>query len=218
MEFKKEVIIGRVIQGIKDFSNRVKQALATKLNKLWPKKLNAAEAKVRTFTYNFFADTETFRSLSSGGLSGSFGFVKGTAPGYADWFITTVANNIEIKFTQLKLTGGAKFSGGVRLTLPLKVYQELLNSSESIIDIEDGALPWVDWLLFRGDEVIVDEFHVVFKENAGRSGIAIMGKGGFWKVPAKYSGFDGDNWITRTMTELKDYLNGVSKILTRELL
>jgi len=209
--------MGRIRNTVNSLFQKLKQITANILNRRWNQRVSSAEKKIRDFTRIFFKETKTYTSLTSGGLLRDFGFPSGTETSFADWLIETIVNSISVKAD--KLRGGAgEYMGSVHVVVPDSVYKKIYTGIYSHVPSSKGPLPWAEWLLKRGDEIIISEYHVVFKEGAGRSGVAIMGKGGFFKVPAEYSGTESDNWMTRTMLEIKEYTDTVALILTRELL
>lgn len=208
----------KLLDSLAKFSQTIKSAFIEEWNKKAPTRIQTAQKNVREFANDFFKKTDTYRSLTQGGgLQGSFGFPSGEEDVIANWFIDTITNNLQIKSDLFRLNPG-NIVGSVRLIIPYTVYDKLLNGLYSKIQIEGSQLYWTDWLLRRGDEIIIHDYHVVFEEREGRTGYAIMGKGGNWKVPAKYSGTINDNFITRTIYERQDFLDGISKILSRDLL
>lgn len=80
-------------------------------------------------------------------------------------------------------------------------------------EIRGEPLPWLEWLLVEGGNVIISDY-VVNKSGAlGRSGMpALMEEkpGKFWKVPARFQGTRTDNFIL-------DIVDKVEKALKKNL-
>ena len=60
-------------------------------------------------------------------------------------------------------------------------------------------LDWLNWLLTRGDDIIVGDYSFIQKPGIGRSGLGAMTAGGVFRIPPEYSGTQDDNFITRTL-------------------
>jgi len=65
----------------------------------------------------------------------------------------------------------------------------------------DYELPWLQWLLLRGNEVIVQNYSVKIGPNpASRTGNAIMVQSNRnWRVPPEFVGTQTNNWTTRAI-------------------
>lgn len=70
-------------------------------------------------------------------------------------------------------------------------------------------IPWLEWLLFRGDSIIILDAQVanVGPTSSSRTGVHVMihpkSPRGFG-VPPEYSGVKEDNWFIRTLLPLQD--------------
>jgi hypothetical protein len=69
------------------------------------------------------------------------------------------------------------------------------------------SLPWLQWLLFEGNEVLIKNYKVEFRPNPNsRSGLAIMkpSSSSSWRVPPEFVGSEENNWITRAITRIEN--------------
>lgn len=155
------------------------------------------------------------QSLLNGELRGQFGFYDGTEDRIVKAIINTIANNIEFKFNKMS-DNGNKVNGGFEFYVAKSNFSDILSLDESIIKTEKGqSLYWLEWLLVKGDRIIIDEHTLLFKRSASRSHSYIMIKtGGFWKVPSEFSGTIKNNWITRALDEKT---NKISEIIAARL-
>ena len=62
---------------------------------------------------------------------------------------------------------------------------------------KSGDLHWLDWLLKRGDNMIISNYQYNPQTGLGRSGLGNMVGGGSFRVPPQFSGTVDDNFITR---------------------
>jgi len=92
---------------------------------------------------------------------------------------------------------------GLKVFLLRPGYSEIADDPKFIItDKTREALPWLKWLLERGDDIIIQNYFVKYDEfNPGvsRTGLAIMikGQGKFFRIPPEYAGTEENNFITQ---------------------
>lgn len=150
-------------------------------------------------------NTPEYLSMTLSGLKGAFGFEDGTEVARANAVVNAIADAVTIEFPVSTVTTN-KIVNVLRVGLVPKEYDYLYQLQEAYIFTEKGdTLPWLEWLLEKGDRIIIDDYKVAFIPEKGRSRMAIMIKssGAFWKVPAKYSGTKNNNWITRTVMSME---------------
>jgi hypothetical protein len=78
-------------------------------------------------------------------------------------------------------------------------------------------VPWLRWMLFEGDAIIVQGYRVLAGDYDGsRTGPIMAGRPGgtaAWRVPAEFAGTPRSNWITRVA---EDVAPEVLALLERE--
>lgn len=77
-------------------------------------------------------------------------------------------------------------------------------------------IKWLEWLLTKGDAIIVSDFHVIYKPGyvGSRSLEAIMVPKGSFRIRPEYAGDDQNNFITRALEGIEVYiLEEVKKFL-----
>lgn len=88
-----------------------------------------------------------------------------------------------------------------------------------------SEIPWLKWLLFAGDRVVLADFEISYttRSAASRTGRAIMvskrspasrqpsRKTGFvpWRVPPEFAGDPTDNWLTRSLEFLEPEMQDI---------
>jgi hypothetical protein len=99
------------------------------------------------------------------------------------------------------------FEGGITIEAIRADYADVLALPDStLITPEHGyVLPWLQWLLLEGNKTIIEHFKVQFG-SWGRTGGAIMRKGGSWHVPPEHAGTINDNFITRAIAQIEPQL------------
>ena len=121
--------------------------------------------------------------------------------------VDAVINSIGAVVVPVKRSGKT-LVGGLNITCQPADFRNLLGLPISPIKYlskkhkEQVSLDWLDWLLYRGDQIIVSNYRVV-RGGHGRSGIAKMKpKGGsMWRIDPSFSGTVDDNFITRALDD-----------------
>jgi len=76
-------------------------------------------------------------------------------------------------------------------------------------------LPWLSWLLTRGNEIIIQEYGVLYGSGFGRTdGAKMSNKKAPFMVDPAYSGTADNNFITRA---LAPHQRAISNIIKEEL-
>lgn len=144
-----------------------------------------------------------YSSLISGQLRSELGIED---VGNVDIAVNNIANSIEINQKQVTINN-LGLSGGMELKI---INQQdfggaLSDSSAFVNDTERGySLPWLEWLLLKGNSILIRKFEVKFGPNPrSRSGNAIMiGSSSNWRVPPEFAGTVRDNWTTRAIDRI----------------
>jgi hypothetical protein len=143
-----------------------------------------------------------YSSLISGQLRSEFGIAD---VGNVDIAINNISNSINIQKKAVSINN-VGLSGGIELNIiNNQDYGALTDSSAFVNDTERGySLPWLEWLLLKGNTILVRNFEVEFGENPrSRSGNAIMiGSKSNWRVPPEFAGTIRDNWTTRALSRI----------------
>lgn len=157
--------------------------------------------KIEPIIESLIKESYTYNSLISGSLRGAFGFPVGEEKRIVDPVIEHVVNGMIINVKPRAI--GSKFDVSVRMEFDFDK-SGVFSLEESIIESDGGVVNWVDWLLTKGSSVVVEAYHVVFgnfaESDESRSKIALMFKGGSFSVPSKHAGTDGDNFISRAIS------------------
>ena len=199
---------------------KILKAIAEEFNSLMRQKITNIRGRVRSVTIDYIKTTETYNSLIDGDLAAHFGLPYASRQSMIDAIIEQIGNSIEIIVKPVKASG-KKFQGGTTINILVKNFSDILSMAEASIPTENGlVLPWLEWLLIRGDRLIISEHEIHLIRGKGRSDMAIMVKNaaGSWRVPSQYSGTIKDNWLTRALKVNQDrYLDTITNILKQEL-
>lgn len=195
--------------------------LAQKFSNAIYKRLSRLSAEFKELTREIFREGRMNEGLvGTGDLAGAFGIPSEEIVDTADQILDIIADNVYISYNSRVSTGN--LSGTLTIQISNQVYQDLSSASfAEIITNKGETLPWIEWSLFRGDEIIIDEYDVFFHVGSGRSDLAIMKKNygrGFWKVPSDVSGTEENNWIIREIKKNRDKYDALTQSSLLEIL
>ena len=196
---------------IRIFNNKanydaIVKAMADGINQRIPPSVRKQEPSIRRFVTEAILDQPEIKSILGGELQGEFGIPNGQTDQAVFEIAQTVTNSIDIQWTPVSKDIR---SGGLKIYVQPADFAELLALRSGFVHAvhrNDGPydMHWLDWLLTRGDERIVEGYEYVNDANGGyfsRSGQGIMRKGGSWGVPTEFAGDESDNFITRALTD-----------------
>jgi hypothetical protein len=174
----------------------INAAIVTYINDTLSKNLNLIVNKVKLLIPNWVMSQPEIASLSSSdslSLAGQFGIVNGASAGQA--IANSVAQATRIKFVKYS----NNFNGGLELQFQQADFNNLLSLREGHTVYQGGNLHWLDWLLKRGDSIIISNYQYNPATGLGRSGLGNMIGGGVFRVPPEFAGTPDNNFITRAL-------------------
>lgn len=195
-------------------AKNVNAAIATYINDVLSKNLNNIINKVKLLIPSWVMSQPEIASLSSSdslSLAGQFGLVNGASASQA--IANSVAQATYIKFVKYS----NNFNGGLELQFQQADFNNLLSLQEGHTIYSGGNLHWLDWLLKRGDAIIVSNYQYNPSTGLGRSGLGNMIGGGSFRVPPQFSGTPDNNFITRALigaTQEQQITDIIQNILT----
>jgi hypothetical protein len=132
---------------------------------------------------------------SPNSLAGQFGLFPGQAATATNSIISAIKDSINVKIVQFNKT----LQGGITVEFQPANFINLLNIPQGHTAIAGGDLHWMDWLIKRGDRIIIVNYQYNPQSGVGRSGLGNMIPGGAFRVPPQFAGTDTDNFITRAL-------------------
>lgn len=178
---------------------------------------NSATPKIKEAVKNAIMSQPEVDSLIDGNLMYEFGIPD--ARNRLSNILDIWLNNTVILTRNQR--GSTRFKYSFTFQMIQADYSDVLNADEALVKIVGGALPWLEWLLLRGDDVIVRDYDVEFlpgKNNRkSRTGMAIMVKGPNrqWSVPKEYAGDANNNFVTRAIEQID---NSILNIMEESLI
>ena len=174
---------------------QLKNVIENAVNKSIPKII----IEIKNIIANALRSQPEYASLMTGTLKAEFGIPDGSK---VNQIIEALVNTINFtnKSVSIKNSG---LNGGFVLTMMKSndlngiIYIDIA----SVMDEKGYTLPWLEWLLLRGNESIVKEYSVRYtNSNRSRSGMALMFRSDKnWRVPPEFAGSQTNNWTTRAV-------------------
>ena len=137
----------------------------------------------------------SLNTSSPDSLAGQFGLLPGQATSATSSIINAVKDSITVKIAKFN----NKLQGGITVEFQPSNFLNILSIPQGHTPISGGDLHWMDWLLKRGDSIIIVNYQYDPKSGVGRSGLGHMIGGGAFRVPPQFSGTDTNNFITRAL-------------------
>jgi len=182
----------------KEIEEKVNAAIINILNKEISKGSKSAEQDLLDLIFEWIREQPEIDSLRAEGVQNSLNATFGLLPGQANAAINhikkAVVGSIVINIKKFD----KNYKGGINFYIQPEDFNNLLALNSGYIQNTDQALPWLDWLLLKGDSVIIVGYTYI-PTRGGRSGGGIMGAGSSWRVDPRFSGTANNNFITRAL-------------------
>lgn len=159
---------------------------------------------IKTLIRNITIKSPEYQSITgldgTGKLRGEFGLDDSMV----NFFTSNVHDFFQVVRKDTK-SSNARIGRGLEVRGGFKAFIDYNSVPLYTYFIENGsAIPWMDWLLFRGTSVQVSGWNVRRKEGLGRSGLAVMRQGSSaagrsYSVSSEFSGTVDDNFLTRIL-------------------
>lgn len=172
--------------------------------------------KVGAFVRQLVINTPEFDSLLNGRLQAELGLKDPVLP--LNQILYALENGITIDYNGLKLSSSG-ISGGFTIGLVKDRFVELTSLSGASYTSGLNTVPWLQWLLFSGDSIVITDHEINYKySQISRTHEALMVKGTKgWRVPPEYSGTEDNNFITRAFEDDSSTERVIGKIVESEI-
>jgi hypothetical protein len=202
----------RLTQSVAQIEKEIMGALVKEVNYTFRNSMGKMLSPIRRIVSSAIESSPVISSLNGGVLRADFGIPKGKDVTSA--IVASVANSTVINMKRFSFSG-KKISGGLFVYVQPSSFANLLSLSVGEVVTEKGTrLPWLDWLLNLGDQVIIADFGVEYA-NAGRSGAGHMtSQARPFKVNTSFSGTTGNNFITRALDR---HVGEIASVIERSL-
>lgn len=177
--------------------------LIDELNRVIDKAIPTIRTEIIKLLEDSLKQEPEYQSLTSGQLRADFGIPDTSI---VDDIVSKLAATTQVQKRNIKATNSG-LAGGLEISaIESQTISGLIADSNAFIndDLRGYSLPWLEWLLLRGNAVIVKDYDVKYGSYPGsRSGDAIMVEAdGSWRVPAEFAGTAKSNWTTRAIQRI----------------
>lgn len=208
-----------LIESDSQIRNLILDSLTKQISAGLQRSINPLTQAIKTIMTKALQSQPEYQSLISGQLRKEFGIANANN---VDIVINNLINTLSVKILPIK-TINTGLSGGISIEMiPSDNFGGALSDpSASVVDEDKGySLPWLEWLLLKGTDIIVKNYEVKFGPNPNsRSGDAIMvSSTKNWRVPPEFVGTQRNNWTTRAIESAEEELtNTIKSIVERNI-
>ena len=199
-----------ILETDSQIARAINKALAKEINSLINKNNNKVLRELREQIRTWVLQTPEISSLLTQGLEYSlnalFGLTPGSSPSAVDAIASSVAEATSITVNKVS---ERNLAGNIQFHFQPTDFGNLLGLPEGHQLSEEGIdLHWLDWLLTKGDAVIVQGYFYD-PQGEGRSGGGTMKLGGSFRVPPEFSGTLDNNFITRVFDDKQKAIESI---------
>ena len=195
----------KLIEGARAIALKINKGLANIFNKRIFRQANSIESQIKPLVSAALLSSPEIQSLSSGTLRIDFGLTQDPS---AD-IVNAITNSLSVQ-AQKAVASASGIKGGVLITLQPTDYSNLFSLPSAVQITEKGeVLPWLEWLLTLGQQLIIADFGVEYGPY-GRTGGGRMVEGvAAFKVNSQYAGTIDNNFITRAINPILPQIRNI---------
>jgi hypothetical protein len=195
----------KIIESPRVVKARILFELREVISKAYKRAKPRIEIRSRILIRGHLYQSDTVQSLLNGQLRADFGLSGPDAHNAVSQILDVISRSINVDFVINK----ANLVGSIKLDLlPVNISQITGISAGSYINSgrKGGEISWLEWLLTKGTQIVVDGYHINYEDGLkhSRSGKAEMRKTGHFRINPSYAGTVDDNFITRSIGETSD--------------
>lgn len=198
----------------------IQDATVATMDSILVANFSSVQTSVKRLTGELLRSSHFFNSFIFGDLRGHLGIPAPEAFPRIENVVEHIISEVNVTYTPL--TGsGKKINGGYSIGIGKNGFDGVMNLASAKVTTENGdTLEWLEWVLTRGDTVIISDHNIHFEADLGRSGLAVMvpSQIASWRVPSAFSGTVNDNWITREIKDnIAEYGRRINNLISRKL-
>ena len=200
-----------------EFEKLVMKAIVDHINSSISAVGEDIKKKIKPIIFNVIHDCYEMEALRGFYLRGALGLTSSQAGSSSRDIAEAVSSAV---FINVKGATPRNLSGALTINIQPDDFSNVLSISEAVIQYTSDKykrnvdLPWLDWLLTKGDTVLVSGFNFQPNIGEGRSGAGSMVQDltEGWRIRPEYAGTKQDNFITRALSD-KNAQSKISKII-----
>jgi hypothetical protein len=182
------------------------------MDQVFNKSLSSIKSQIKPIIEDALKQEPEYLSLMSGQLRLEFGIPDVSK---VDDVISKLADTIFITKNPINITNKGLSGGFTIYGLKADDFNGVIaDESALVVDSKGGySLPWLEWLLLKGNKTIIQKHEVQIGPNTNsRTGMAIMvDSKKSWRVPPEFVGNTNNNWTTRAIERCQNAINQVIK-------
>jgi hypothetical protein len=183
------------------FAATVQFLVAPKVDKLLVKAKPAIQNRISHLLRIAIQGSATVQDLKNGQLRVDFGLTDDAAASAVVDIVNAVLSSINVFF---KKTPRGKTLGTLVIQIDPASVSAIVQTSSIGSYLSDGyKITWLDWLMTRGTEVVVEGFEVVstasYDDRSRSGGGFMLQTGGAFRVAPEFAGTAGDNFVSRAI-------------------
>lgn len=208
-----------LLSSVAEIQNSILSSLSEILQKAISKSVPEIQRNMKTLVQQSLKTEPEYLSLTGGDLRYHFGIADVSN---VDRVIDAVTDTLNIQINKIS-SSNQGLTGGLIITMlgAGDLNNIIASNPAQVRDSERGySLPWLEWLLLRNNEIIINNYDVKFGPNpSSRTGNAVMIKSdNSWRVPPAFAGSADSNWITRSLNKInEDIINIITKAISNKL-
>lgn len=204
-----------------EFEKLVMKAIVRHINSAMPAVGEEIKKKIKPIVFNAIHNCDEMQALRGLYLRGALGLTSSQAESSSRDIAEAVSSAV---FINIKRVTHRNLSGVLTINIQPDDFSNVLSISEAVIRYHSDKykktveLPWLDWLLTKGDTILVSGFDFQPTIGKGRSGAGSMVKDliGDWRIKPAYAGTKEDNFITRALSD-KNIQSKISKMIIKSV-
>lgn len=198
-----------LLESDKEIRSAILSSLVSDLSKAVNRSISPITNKVKDLVKKALQNEPEYQSLKSGELRREFG-IEDT--NNVDMVINKLVDTLIVETKPITINSQGLI-GGLKLTMIPSDFGGVIGAEEAVVvdSVRGYSLPWLEWLLLRGSQIIVRDYEVKVGANPySRSGDAIMvSSSKNWRVSPEFAGTVTDNWTTRALSTIDDQISKI---------
>jgi hypothetical protein len=191
----------RLVTTPSQFAATVQFLVAPKVDKILTKAKPAIQTRISNLLRSAIESSPPIQSLKGGQLQVDFGLADSEAAVATQDIVNAVVSAVNVF---LKKSTRGKTLGNLVIEIDPAIISALVQTSTTngIYNSNGNQIAWLDWLMNKGTQVVVDGFELVSTDYDDRSrsgGGFMLPTGGVFRVAPEFAGTAGDNFITRVI-------------------
>lgn len=183
----------------RELASAILAEVAKKLNQGLVGAVGRIQTRVAAVIEDAITASPEYHGLVGGQLQGELGVVDPERA--VRGIIDAIVENVKVESLGASISGGA-IGGGLVIRILKSDFSDASSANGvSFLSEQNYRIDWLDWLLTKGDEIIVVDYEFQagsFRQSRTGLGIMAASKRG-WKVPQEFVGTPADNWLTRAL-------------------